>query len=50
MQHLMQWLTDSSTLIAVVVTVGVGVLLFCCVGCSKCGCEEKDELFRKRHV
>ncbi|HWA94781.1 MAG TPA: hypothetical protein VG844_09280 [Terracidiphilus sp.] len=50
MQHLMHWLTDSATVIAIVVTVGVGVLLFCCLGCSKCGGCEKDDLFRKRHV
>jgi hypothetical protein len=36
------------TLLAVLITVGVAVLLFCCLSCSNCGCKEKDELFRRK--
>ena len=50
MTQLMKFLTEYATLIAIVVTVGVGLLLFCCLGCTKCSCREKDELFRQRHV
>ena len=50
MHTLLQWLTTSGSLIAVIVTVGVGVLLVCCLGCSKCPCREKDDLFSRREV
>jgi hypothetical protein len=36
------------TLFAVLITAGVGVLLFCCLSCSNCGCKDKDELFRRK--
>jgi hypothetical protein len=43
--HSLFWL---GTLLAVVITVGAGVLVFCCLSCSSCGCKEKDELFRRK--
>lgn len=33
--------------IALVVTAGVAVFLFCCFGCATENCKEKDGLFRK---
>jgi hypothetical protein len=36
------------TLLAVLITAGVAVLLFCCLSCSSCGCKEKDDLFRRK--
>jgi hypothetical protein len=36
------------TLLAVLITAGVGVLLFCCLSCSDCPCKEKDEIFRRK--
>jgi hypothetical protein len=41
---------SSGSLLALVVTVGVAVLLACCLGCAKCPCREKDEIFRRREV
>ena len=47
MQHLAQWLTANETVLAVLVTVGVAVLLVCCLECTKCGCRDKDDLFHR---
>lgn len=49
MHNLLQWLGISGML-AVVITVGVAVLLVCCLQCSNCGCREKDDLFKRREV
>lgn len=35
----------SSYLPAVLITVGIGVLIGCAVGCVSAPCEEKDDLF-----
>ncbi len=40
----------SGSVIALLVTIGVAVLLVCCLGCAKCPCCEKDDLFRRREV
>jgi hypothetical protein len=50
MHNLFQWLVTSGSLLALVVTAGVAVLLVCCLGCAKCPCREKDEIFRRREV
>lgn len=49
MQSLIHWFTTNGGILAVVLTVGVAVLLVCCVGCCDCPCRDKDDLFR-RHV
>ncbi len=45
MQHVMHWLTANEIVLAVLVTVGVAVLLVCCLECTKCDRHEKDDLF-----
>ncbi len=47
MQHLAHWFTANETVLAVLVTVGVAVLLVCCLECTKCGCRDKDDLFHR---
>lgn len=47
MQHVTHWLTANVSVLAVLVTVGVAVLLVCCLECTKCGCREKDEFFHR---
>jgi len=47
MQHLIHWFTVNASLLAILVTVGVAVLLVCCLGCSNCPSREKDDLFRR---
>ncbi len=43
-------LFSMESVLALLITAGAAVLLFCCVGCSDCGCREKDEIFRKKSV
>ncbi len=50
MQHLAHWLVVNGSVLAVLVTVGVAVLLVCCVECTKCPSREKDELFKRHEV
>ena len=50
MQHLAHWLAVNGSILAVLITVGVAVLLVCCLECTHCGCTEKDEMFRHREV
>jgi hypothetical protein len=50
MHSIIAWLWTNATVLAVLVTVGVAVLIVCCLECSKCGCREKDELFKRREV
>jgi hypothetical protein len=47
MQGFLNWITTNGTLLAILVTVGVAVLLVCCLGCSNCPAREKDDLFRR---
>jgi outer membrane biogenesis lipoprotein LolB len=37
-------------LVAALVTIGVALLLACCVECSSCPDREDDDLFRQRHA
>ncbi len=41
-------LLSFGTLLAVLITVGVGVLVFCCLSCTNCSCKDKDEFFRRK--
>jgi len=47
MHHLIHWFAVNASLLAILVTVGVAVLLVCCLGCSNCPSREKDDLFRR---
>ncbi len=46
MQLLAHWLYVNGSVLAVLVTVGVAVLVLCCLECTKCGRREKDDLFK----
>lgn len=48
MHTLLHTFFSTATVLAVLITAGVGLLLFCCLSCSNCGCKEKDELFRRK--
>jgi hypothetical protein len=50
MTSLYHWFTVNSSVLAVMVTVGVAVLLICCLECSDCSCREKDDLFKRNEV
>jgi hypothetical protein len=48
--NLWHWIVTSGSLVALVVTVGVALLVVCCLSCAKCPCQEKDDLFKRREV
>jgi hypothetical protein len=50
MSELLRWFEMNATLFAVLVTAGVAVLLVCCLGCTRCPCREKDDLFKHHGV
>lgn len=40
----------NANVLAVLVTLGIAVLLVCCIECTKCPGREKDEFFKRRGV
>jgi hypothetical protein len=50
MHNLMHWMFANQGILAIVVTVGVAILLVCCLECSDCSCREKDDVFRRHEV
>jgi hypothetical protein len=50
MHYVASWLTANESVLAVLVTVGVAVLLVCCLECTKCDRREKDDLFNHHEV
>ena len=50
MHGLMNWIYAHGNMLAVMATIGVAVLVVCCLECVKCPKCEKDDLFRKRSV
>jgi hypothetical protein len=50
MHNIFHWFAVHANFLAILVTVGVAILLVCCLECTKCGCREKDDLFKRREV
>ena len=50
MTGFINWLEVNANVLAVLVTVGVAVLLICCLECSNCAGQEKDDLFKHHGV
>jgi len=50
MQSVIQWFAANATVLAILVTVGVAVLLVCCLECTNCSRRDKDDLFRRRGI
>ena len=46
MASLIHWFTVDGDAISILVTVGIAVLLVCCLECSHCPSRDKDDLFR----
>jgi hypothetical protein len=46
MHSLIQWFVTYENVIAIIVTMAVAVIVYCCLGCSKCPCRDKDDVFR----
>jgi hypothetical protein len=50
MQTVIQWLEANADVLAVLATVGVAVLLVCCLECTDCSHREKDDIFHHHEV
>lgn len=50
MHNVIHWFATSGGVIAVMVTVGVAVLLVCCLGCSNCPARDKDDIFSRHEL
>jgi hypothetical protein len=47
MHSLIHWFVVYENVIAVLVTLGVALLLVCCMECSDCPSRDKDDLFNR---
>jgi len=50
MHSVVHWFSMYANVLAILVTVGVAVLLVCCLECTNCSGREKDEFFRRHEV
>jgi hypothetical protein len=50
MHSLAQWFTVYENAIAILVTVGVALLLVCCLECSECPSRDKDDIFNRHEL
>jgi hypothetical protein len=50
MRTLAHWIALNGSVLAVLVTLGVGVLLVACLECTHCPKNKKDDLFHRNQV
>ncbi|MGA7858743.1 MAG: hypothetical protein WCA11_12485 [Terracidiphilus sp.] len=50
MNSLAHWFATYANVLAILVTLGVAVLLVCCLECTDCKCRDKDDIFKHRQV
>jgi len=50
MGSLIHWFTVDGNAISVLVTIGIAVLLACCLECSHCPSRDKDDIFRRHAI
>jgi len=50
MSSLYHWFAINGSVLAVTVTIGVALLLVCCLGCSSCPKRDKDDLFSRHEM
>jgi len=50
MHSLAQWFVTYENAVAIVVTVGVALLLVCCLECTDCSKREKDDIFNRHEL
>lgn len=47
---MIHWLMSYASLLAVLVTLGVAILLMCCLECTKCPGRDKDDIFKHHEM
>jgi hypothetical protein len=50
MDSLIHWFTVYENTVAVLVTLGVALLVVCCLECSDCPSRDKDDIFNRHTV
>jgi hypothetical protein len=50
MNSVIHWLGTNASVLSVLVTVGVAVLLVCCLGCSNCPSRDNDDIFSRHEM
>ena len=50
MHNLFHWFASYASVLAILVTLGVAVLLVCCLECTNCPKREKDEIFNRHEL
>jgi hypothetical protein len=50
MNSLIHWFMVDGNAISVLVTMGIAVLLVCCLECSDCPSRDQDDLFRRHAI
>ncbi len=50
MHTLFHWFVAYENIIALLVTVGVALLIVCCLECSDCANRDKDDVFRHHEL
>jgi hypothetical protein len=50
MHTLVHWFASYASVLAILVTLGVAVLLVCCLECTNCPSREKDEIFNRHEI
>jgi hypothetical protein len=50
MDNLIQWFTDYENIVAVLVTLGVALLVVCCLECVTSPSRDKDDIFNRHTV
>jgi hypothetical protein len=50
MNNLIRWFTAYENILATLVTIGVALLLVCCLECSDCSSRDKDDFFHPHTV
>jgi hypothetical protein len=49
MFKIFHWFATSESILALLVTLGVAVFLFCCLECTDCPPRDNDDIFRRHH-
>ena len=50
MHNLFQWISSYASVLAILVTLGVAVLLVCCLECTHCPNRDKDDIFSRHEM
>ena len=50
MHSLFHWIASYASVLAILVTLGIAVLLVCCLECTNCHSREKDEIFTRHEL